>query len=1088
MTTYAELHLHTCFSFLDGASHPGELVDRAVALGYEALAVTDHNGLYGAMEFAQAARDAGIQPITGAEITLEDESHLTLLAETPEGYSNLCKLITHAHHHGEYLQPRLPAEALKEHSRGLILLTGCRESELCKLIDRGRFGEAMQVVRRYQAWFGVESVFVELQQNLVHGDTRRIRRLAHLAGESGAGCVATGDVHYHIRERHRLQDVMVAIRERSTLDGSHQARRPNAEFFLQPQEVMARRFAQFPEALANTGRIAERCRQFDLTRDLQYRFPDYPAGPGETPESILASVTRQALEERYEPGVVATARERLEEELRLVQKHDLSGFFLVYRDIMQLAGEVADEIRGPSAARQAGNLPPGRGRGSSVSSIICYLIGLSHIDPLKYNLGIGRFLNEELASVPDIDLDFPRDIRERLIERIYEVYGHDRAALVCAFPTYRIRSAIRDIGKALGLPQASLDRLAKLSSHISIDELASQFEHVPEIEEDSSPLWGLLVELAKQIKGMPRHVSQHSGGMVISSQPLNEMVPIQPAAMEGRYICHWDKDSCDDARFIKIDFLALGMLSMVEECLELIAAGGKEPVDLSRIDFEDQDVYEMIRKGDTIGTFQIESRAQIQTLLKTQPERLEDLIVQVAIVRPGPIVGGSMSPFVTARRQVREQGFATPEYDHPLLEPILKETYGAILYQDHILEIAMAMAGFGAGQADRLRRSMSRKRSEAAMREFWEQFRDGAAKKGVPEDVTKKVFEKMMGFSTYGFPKSHAAAFAVLAYQSSWLRYHHPAEFYCALYNNQPMGFYAPHVLTNDARRMNVRTLPPDINQSLAVCSVEGRSVRIGLGYVKSAGKEHAELIVAERERNGPYRALTDFVRRVRVPREMAESLIMAGAFDAFGLRRRETLWQFGLFQAEPAPRANMEKPRQLQLAMPVDQDMVELAPMSAWDRMEMEYARIGLSPHYHPLLLLRPHLPEGIVSIRDLEMLPDGTRIRLAGLVVCRQRPMTAKGITFLLLEDEFGLMNVITYPQLAEKQRVLVRSAPLIVVDGRLQKDGVTVNVIAHRFAELDTSRTAAANPETIPIAPDETMDPAVRELLAPRAHNYR
>jgi error-prone DNA polymerase len=605
---YVELHLHTAFSLLDGASLPEELIERAVELDYQALAVTDHDGLYGAMEFAQAAKAAGIQPITGAEITLTDGTHLTLLAETSTGYANLCRLITTAyraesgdpheleHRHNPQLNPAM----LPEHAGGLILLTGCRQGKLAQLIDADDLSAAEDLLRSYIEWFGRESVYVELQQNLVYGDTRRVHQMVKLAKQVGLPYVATGNVHYHRRERHQLQDVLVAIRNRTTLDGSHQFRRPNCEFDLQPAEQVAIRFASYPEALDATLEIAERCAQFDLTTDLDYAFPDHPTEDGESQSDLLERICREAMDVRYPPGgeFRRRAEARLREEMRLIIKHKLSGFFLLYHDLMRLAEEVAEEVRGPSLARSHSMLPPGRGRGSSVGSIVCYLIGLSHVDPLQHNLFLGRFLNEDLVSVPDIDLDFPRDIRERLIERVYETYGHDHAALVAAFSTYRLRSAVRDIGKALGLPATDIDKIAKMSEGRSAKDLGEELARIPAYanRRDAPPLaW--LVELAEQLAGFPRHVSQHSGGMVISSSPLIDLVPVQPAAMDGRFICHWDKDSCDDARFIKIDFLALGMLSLVEECLELIVEAGKDPIDLSRVSFDDRNVYDVICTG-----------------------------------------------------------------------------------------------------------------------------------------------------------------------------------------------------------------------------------------------------------------------------------------------------------------------------------------------------------------------------------------------------------------------------------------------------------------------------------------------------------
>ncbi len=1106
MASYVELHLHTAYSFLDGASLPEEMIARAVDLGYTALASTDHDGLYGAMEFAQAAHAADIQPITGAELTLDNESHLTFLAETSAGYGNLSRLITAAYHsgerHGRILPPpRLNPDLLPQHADGLILLTGCRQSDLSRLIDAGRLHEAEDLLRRYSDWFGPRNVVVELQQNLVYGDTRRIELLVQLAEHLNLRYAATGNVHYHDRARHRLQDVLVSIHSHTTLDGSHRERRPNSEFYLRSPAEMAELFSRYPAALTTTLEIAERCESFDLTRDLAYHFPDYPTEPNETPDDVLARVCRGALNERYAENR-AEAEARLNQELALIAQHKLAGFFLLYRDLLLLAREVAKEVRGVGTVRAAGNLPPGRGRGSSVSSIVCYLIGLSHVDPLAHGLFLGRFLNDEMSSVPDIDLDFPRDIRERLIERVYEAYGPDRAALVCAFATYKLRSAVRDVGKTLGVPLTDLDQIAKLSGSRSARDLYEELGRIPAyVTRRDSPPWTHLVELAAELARFPRHVTQHVGGMIVSSEPLVELVPVQPASMEGRYICHWDKDSCDDARFIKIDFLALGMLSLVEENLELIVTSGKEPVDLSRIDFNDSAVYDMICAGDTIGVFQIESRAQIQMLPRTLPRNLEDLVIQVAIIRPGPIVGGAVTSYVQSRaRSLRYRNFR-PSYDHPSLEPILRETLGVILYQEQVLEVSMALAGFSAGQAEGLRRAMSRKRSHEAMAFFWTRFREGALERGVSLPVAKEVFRKLLGFAEYGFPKSHSAAFAVLAYQSAWLKQYHPAEFACALFNNQPMGFYPPHVLTNDAKRHGVRVLPPDINRSNARCTVEGNAVRIGLAFVDGLGEDVALAIQQEREQHGDFRSLSDFVRRLphpltRVPGESAENLCVVGAFDCFGLGRREALWQLGLFI--PARRRGKaeEAASQLSLALPVEQDMVNLPPMSPWEQMAADYHTLKLSPHYHPLGLLRPHLPEEIVTTEELETLRDGAEIRIAGLVVCRQRPGTAKGITFLLLEDERGLVNVIVFPALYEEQRLLVRSEPFLVVEGRLQSRHGTINVIAARLHTLEMARQAFVNAPardfiigSRPLHPPAKIQErrSLREL-SPTSHDFR
>src|SRR5213594_1833703 len=833
---YIELHCHSAFSFLDGASLPEQLALTASQLGYPALALTDHHGLYGSMAFAQEAKQLGLQAITGAELTLLDGSHVTLLAETPEGYANLCRLITEAHlGRDDRRDPRLEFASLEARHAGLIVLSGCRNGLLPAVLRRDGLAAARRFAERCRAVFGKENFVIELQRNYVRGDLALTRALKALADDVHLSVVATGNVHYHARERHRLHDVLVAIRHRTTLDGSHDVRRPNSEFSLRPPQEVAALFSDRPDAVANTGVIAERCGTFDLTRDLGYVFPDFRGAGRTSAPQALAELCRARLEERYPPGSAHRdeAERRLEQELALIERHRLSGFFLVYHDLFDLAREVAADVR-RGTRRAHGNLLPGRGRGSSVSSIVCYLLGLSHIDPVANRLFIGRFLNETLASVPDIDLDFPREIREELIRRVYTRYGHEHVGLVCSFPTYRLRSAVREIGKALDLPAGEIEQVAKLADSRT-GGLADELDQLPGFEgRRNAPLWKELCELTEEIAGLPRHVSQHVGGMVISSRPLVEIVPLERAAMEDCVVCQWDKDSCDDARFIKIDFLALGMLSLVEECVELVAARSGEPPDLSRIDFNDPAVYDRICRGDTVGLFQIESRAQIQMLRRTRPRNLEDLAVEVAIVRPGPIVGGAVNPYVRRREEQRRAAARgrryRPPMDHPLLQEVLAETLGVILYQDQVLQVCQALAGFTPGQAEALRRAMSRRRSRELMAGFWNEFRDGAAARGVPEHIAERVFTQVIAFSEFGFPKSHAAAFGLLAYQSAWLRHYHPAEYYCSLFNNQPMGFYSLDALGRDAKRNEVEIRLPDVNASDVWCTVEER----GKGRLKA--------------------------------------------------------------------------------------------------------------------------------------------------------------------------------------------------------------------------------------------------------------
>lgn len=1065
MPGYTELHCHSNFSFLEGASHIDELVLRALELGYDSLALTDHDGLHGAMEFAQSAHAWGLRPITGAEITLSNSHHLTLLCEDGRGYANLCRIISHAHLDHERGEPRVELGFLARHAEGLIALSGCRQGEVPSLITSGRFSEAEDAARWLTRHFGPSSVFLELQSNLVYGDLRRNHQLTELADYLGVGTVATGNVHYHVRERHRLQDVLVAIRNRTSLDASHERRRENSEYYLRAETEIAEMFRNFPQAIANTRRIAERC-EFNLTGDLGYRFPEYPVPGGETQESYLRKICRQEVALRY-PRFNRGVDERLEEELSLIERHGLSGFFLIHREILRLAEDVALELKG-----RPYHGPPGRGRGSSVGSVVCYLIGLSHIDPITNDLFLGRFLNEEMASVPDIDLDFPRDIREKLMLRVYEHFGKEHVGLVATFPTYRTRGAVREVGKALGLPGAEVDRLAKASDGHSARHIREEMQQVEGFSSRlESPLWQMFADIVEEIAGFSRHISQHVGGLVISSRPLIECVPMEQSAMEGRVLIQWDKDSVDDARMIKVDFLALGMLSAQDECLELIEEHRGKRIDLSRIDFADSRVFDRICAADTMGVFQVESRAQMQTLPRVRPRSLEDLTVQVAIIRPGPIVGGSVNPYI-ARRMEKEPVV----FDDPCLEPVLGETLGVILYQEQVLQVAMALAGFSAGQAESLRRAMSRKRSREAIEKHKEMFLEGCLGRGVAPEVAERVFRKIAGFAEFGFPKAHAAAFGLLAYQTAWLRTYFAPEFLCALFNAQPMGFYAPHVLVNDGKRHGIQVLPVDINASRADCSIEpvtagdvlpgiargSLGVRIGLRYVRglSLGRVATEIEEA-RTIDGEFRSLFDLLERTRLKREHIENLIVCGALDSLGLERRELLWQLGLLYRSEGRERTV---RQLALPLPTEQDMpagagFELRLVNEWERMSADYLITGMSPRMHPMQLMRARLHEGIVPTRMVETLDNDSVIEVAGLVVCRQRPGTAKGFVFMVIEDEYGLVNVVVKPPLYERERAVVRAEPFLVVKGSVQRrDGIT-NLIARALTPLSAGDLAPA-----------------------------
>ena len=1020
------------------------------------------------MEFAVSARALGLRPIHGAEIDLDDGRHLTLLVEDAQGWSNLCRILTRAHAHTRE-KPGPPTQAFVNlgdvlvHAEGLLCLSGCAL--------RGIHDEFS--LRRLLEAFGPDRLRVELQRPFLRDDRARNRRLAGLADRLGLRCVATGNVHAHARSRAPLQDAFVAIRVHMTLDASEPARRGNFSHVLASPEVMAARFPEYPDAVAETERVADRLR-FDLGSDLGYR---YPGAEDQEAMRKLAELCDSRLHDRYLNGradIRERATSRLGEELRIIDKLGLPGFFLLHHDLLELAREVAAEVRGPDTARAL--LPPGRGRGSSVSSIVCFLTGLSHVDPIANELLIGRFLNEELTSLPDIDLDFPRDIREVLIPRIHERYGHDRSALVAAFPTYRARGAIREIGKALGLPPGEIERVARGSEGWDAREVERDIESAlggdPASRDgprDANPprrgaggRWAWLARLAAEAHGLPRHLSQHSGGMIVATRPLIDCCPIVPAAMEGRQIAQWDKDSCSDAGFLKIDLLGLGMLSAVERSVELIARTRNEQIDLSRIPYDDPETYECIQTADTTGVFQIESRAQMQSLRRTRPENLQDITIQVAIVRPGPIQGGAVNPYIERRQRMRVDPDYRVPYEHPSLEAVLGETLGTIIFQDQVLEVAIAFAGFSTGEAEGLRRAMSRKRSEAAIEAYHRRFIAGAKRlHGVDEATAERVFSMVQGFSGFGFPKAHGAAFGLLAYQSTWLRVHYGQEFLCSLLNEQPMGFYPPDALVHEAQRRGIDVLPPDVNESEADCEMDDHGrVRIGLGYVRGVREQEVRKLASARREGGRFRSLSDLASRAGAGAPSLELLAWSGACDSLVAEangsdipnrsaRRIALWQLGV----AAPGRNV--PGGTQLALPLDLPAPpRLHELSAWESMLADYGTTGLTVDTHPLALLRHRLPAGAATSRDLEILEHGTRIRIGGMVVARQRPGTANGIVFVLLEDEFGTINLIIPAKIYEQNRLTVRTEPLMLVEGKLERfaaAGGAINVLVDKVGSI-------------------------------------
>lgn len=1057
---YAELHCHSHFSFLDGASHPEELVSRARELGLPALALTDHDGLYGLVKFRNAAREQGLEAITGAEMTLDGGAHLSLLVQDAAGYSNLCRLVSLAQlGHGKG-QASLDPALLPGHSEGLLCLSGCRKGEVPRLVLAGRKEEAAAAARRYRGIFGPR-FYIELQNNLCPEDRRLCRGLAELAHGLGIGCVATNNVHYARREAHRLQDVLVCIRHRSTLDASHHLRRPNSEYHLKSGEEMSQLFREYPEALANTLRIAEACRlELDLSH---HRFPDFPAPPGETADSFLEKLCREQVVRRYRP-VTEEVERRLSEELRLVRQLGLAGYFLTVWDIMEYARR---------------NDIPAQGRGSAASSIVTYLLGVTRVDPVAQRLFAGRFLNDEMSAIPDIDIDIAsdrEDQREKLIQYIYRRHGPGHAAMLCNVITYRARSTVREVGKAMELPPDLVDRMARSLDVYSAVNINERLSGMAEFREALASRAGeQFLDICRQIADCPRHLGIHVGGMIISTTPLCDIVPLEKAAMPGRVVTQWDKDDISDVGLIKIDLLGLRMLSLIHEATRLAREGPCPELDphLDGLPLDDPRVYDMLCRGDTLGVFQVESRAQQATLPRSRPRRFEDLVAEVAIIRPGPIQGNAVHPYLN-RRQGREK----VSYLHPGLEPVLRETLGVIIYQEQVIQVAMAIAGFSPGQADSLRRAMSRKRSREAMERLRSGFLEGARRKGVEDKVAETAFQQIASFAEFGFCKAHAAALAETTYRSAWLKLYYPGEYYCALLNCQPMGFYSPEVIVNQARHEGIEVRPVDINLSRGRCTMEGGWIRLGFRYVKAVGEKAWQRIEAERgpglpsgqasraapsapaghpaAPGRPYTSLDDFYTRTRLDREAVENLIMVGAFDLLGVPRRQLLWQLGTLVQQP-PGA---------VPLPWPAPAVELPAMTLRDRVAADYQVQGLSASHHPMEVLRSGVTGKVTLARDIAAVPSGSGVRVAGCVVCRQAPGTAKGHVFLTLEDETGLINVILRPQVYEKYRQTARLEPAIVVEGTLQKHDGVVNIIARRLQPVPHRDPAEEPPPPMPV----------------------
>ncbi len=1043
---YAELHAHSSHSLLDGVSAPEALVARAADLKIPALALTDHDALYGAVRFAKAAQEVGIKPLLGAEMTLEDDSHLTLLVETAEGYANLCRLITLARRDQEKGVARLKKCDLAGHAEGLIALSGCRQGEIPQLLMAGRREQAMSVGQGYARVFGPNCFFIELQRHFRRGDNRLLAQLVTLAARADLDVVATGDVHYlHPRQR-EVHDILRCIRHHTVLEDAGDLLRPNDEYVLRSPGEMAELFSDMPIALENSLRIANRCAPgFHYLPAGTQILPRAPVDGAYAPNFHLRRLCEGELHRRYgvDPPV-----DLLERELSVIQQMGLANYFLVVWDIVRFA-------------RQAGIRC--QGRGSAANSLVAYLLDISPIDPVACDLVFERFLSPERGSPPDIDIDIAADRREEVIQYVYQRYGKEHAAMACTLVTYRARSAVRDVGRALGFPPPLVERLAESCPEIldlardglgegTLDgqgarsrEASREILGVLGAEHPAD--WGLsrkpfrhLLRLVPQLIGIPRHLGIHNGGMVVSGPPLSEVVPLEPATMDGRVVTQWDKDALEGVGMVKIDLLGLRMLSTIEDAVTIVEGQTGERPDLTALTRDDPGVYDMLCQGETIGVFQVESRAQANLIPRFQPRSFDDLVIQISLIRPGPLQAQMVHPYLR-----RREGRESISYPHPLLEGALKETLGVMIFQEQVLKVACDMAEFTPGEAELLRRALSHKRAKRKIAGLKERFMEGAARKGVDRETAQEIFEQLQAFGGYSFPKSHAAAFAVLSYQSAWLRRYHPLAFFTALLRHQPMGFYPPHVIVSEARRCGVEVRPVDVEASDLRATVEGEALRLGLAVVSGLGEGSASRgqSVVEARQSDPFRSLADFCRRTKLGRRAVEGLIWAGAFDAWGMPRRQLLWE--LKMALDAT----EGPPKLPMSAPTGRP--RFAFLSPRGRLWTEVAHTGVSAREHLTSLVSDELDAmDVTPSEDLSRLDDGCTVWVGGVIVSRQRPPTAKGVAFLALEDEGGLINVVVRPRVYEKSRRALRS-PFVVVKGTLQRRGKAVSVLARKMIAL-------------------------------------
>ena len=997
---YAELHCASNYSFLRGASDPEELVHRAAELGYGALAITDECSVAGVVRAHVAAREAKIRLVIGSEIAFADGPKVVLLATSRAGYEKLCELITAARRAAPKGQYRALRADLPATTEGLVALW---------LPDaEPRAEEGAWVARRFPgcAWMAIE---------LHRGadDGKRIVELEALAARIGLPCTAAGDVHMHVRSRKRLQDVMTAVRLKCTLAEAGRRLLPNAERYLRAIGRLANVYPA--HLLAASLDIASRCR-FSLD-EIRYEYPDELVPEGESPTKHLRALTLAGLARRYPQGAPEAVSSTVEHELALIAELAYEPFFLTVQDIV-------------AWARNRGILC--QGRGSAANSAVCYCLGITEVDPRRMSVLFERFISRERNEPPDIDVDFEHQRREEVIQYIYGKYGRERAAIAAVVITYQPRSALRDVGKALGLSLDQVDLLAKSLSWW--DNRAVLAQRLAEAGFDiGNRVVGQVIELTQQLVGFPRHLSQHPGGFVIDNRRLSRLVPVENASMPERTVIQWDKDDLDALGLLKVDVLGLGMLSCIRRALHLV---GKEMADIPA---EDPRVYEMIQRADTIGVFQIESRAQMSMLPRLKPACFYDLVIEVAIVRPGPITGGMVHPYLR-----RRQGLEPVTYASPDVRRVLERTLGVSIFQEQVMQLAVVAAGFTPGEADRLRRAMAAWKRRGGIEPFRDKLIEGMLARGYTREFAEQIFRQIQGFGEYGFPESHAASFALLVYVSSWLKCHEPAAFACALLNSQPLGFYSVSSIVQDARRHDVELRPADVMHSGVDSSLERDldppALRLGLGLVKGLKAQAAERVVAAR-RERPFESIEDLARRAALDRGDLSALAAADALAGIAGHRRSALWE--TLAVDEATRLGLA-------AVPVPAP--PLVPPSEGDDIVGDYATLGLTLRRHPLALLRASLKKrGIRDASEIAAARHGQLVRAAGIVTCRQRPATASGVIFVTLEDETGHVNLVVWNDVAERQRRELLGARLLEVTGQVQKEGLVVHVLARRLGDL-------------------------------------